>query len=256
MPDMKKGLLFAAALTFSCFSFADGVAFSLGAYSWKTEASGGIKTPDVDFIDLSIDTFDTAKQNQSVYFLTFEHPIRFLPNIKLSYSDLRQNAYNGRYIYASNVFNIGQGAIDLSHTDITAYYNIVSSAIKLDLGATARFFDGEFALQNITLNGSQLNNTTSPLDNIIGLIYVKASAELPYGFSVEAETNIGQYGDDEGFDATALLSYRSPIGLGVAGGYRSFQSTLNSKVQYEGFKTDLSMDLTFKGPMFYIFYSF
>lgn len=252
---MKK--LFPLILLLACHTVtADTVGFSLGAYSWQTKASGGITTPGIDLIDLSISSFDTDTDSNNVYFLEVTHSIPALPNIKIAHSSLQTRGYNGKYVYGPNVFDIGLGIIDLTHTDITGFYQVLDTFVSIDVGLSVRIFDGELGLYNVSLNGSPLNSAASPLDSVLPLLYTRINAQLPAGFSLEAESNIGSTGDESGVDLSFMAKYQSPIGLGAAAGYRHFNADLSSDVSYYGQKEELEADISFKGPVFYIFYSF
>jgi outer membrane protein len=235
-------------------SQAADLSFSLGAYSWKTEASGGITGDSViGPLDLSLSTFDQEPEYNNVFFATLEHPVPVLPNVKLAYTTLESYGTNGVYIYPGfSPIEISNGLIDLSHTDITGYYKVLDNIIELDIGLTVRVFDGSFELRSPLLSS---NSGRSEIQSELALLYAKTAVNLPLGFQLEAELNAGDDGKQSGTDYSVLAKYRSPIGLGLAAGYRSFNADLESKSTNNLF-SKIYTDVTYKGPMFYVFYSF
>ena len=89
-----------------------------------------------------------------------------LPNIRLQHSDLNWSG-NG-WINAGTDLNgtpfvVAEQAdisLDLSHTDATFYYEVLDNVVDLDLGITARLFDGEASLIGATQQQSMALSMT------------------------------------------------------------------------------------------------
>ena len=107
--------------------------------------------------------------------------------------------------------------MDLTHTDVTLYYEILDNWVNLDVGLTGRVFDDGVSITDETtgLTGEL------DIDYVIPLVYAQARFDLPLsGLSVGVEGNAVQYDDDTLYDARLNLSYTFAFGLGIEGGYR------------------------------------
>ena len=162
---------------------ADIIGGSVEASYWYA-GLGGDATVGSDSVDMEDDLdFD----NDSFFELSaaVEHPIPFLPNVRLKYSDLDQtedgtldNNYDGA--------NAGpvETNLDLSHTGLVLYYEILDNWISADFGLDLRKFDGQ--LEIINKNDSTTSQTD--IDEFLPLGYVAASFEMPFtGMSAGAE---------------------------------------------------------------------
>lgn len=256
---MLRNLLLKTLLLSVCFSspsWAGDIAFSVGGYSWITSVDGGLTSPinpsaglgQLARLDVSMDNFETEEEANSVYFAQLRHPIKYLPNLRLSYASLQHTGRNGTVYIPPNYSASGlNGSIDLSHYDITGFYTVWDSVATVDLGLTGRFFDGELNIDGVK---------PISLDTEIALFFARVNIGLPFGFALEGELNAGNDSDQKGIDYTLLAKYKSPIGLGVAGGYRKFDADLTSESSENSVVKEVNTDLSFEGPIFYIFFSF
>lgn len=254
---LSKTLLTATLLAFAATpSMADITSFSLGGYSWQTDVEGGLTSPvdpnagfgQLERLDVSMDNFTTDTEANFVYFAELRHSFKYVPNVRLSYASLEHTGTNGTVYIPPNYSASGlNGSIDLSHYDVTGFYTVWDDIATVDVGLTGRFFDGELNIEGIK---------PIPLDTEIALLFARVNVNLPLGFAVEGELNAGDDGDQRGIDYTLLAKYKSPIGIGVAGGYRRFDADLQSDTDGNNIIKEVNTDLTFAGPIFYIFFSF
>lgn len=208
-----------------------------GAGSWSTDYSGEAGDPSISMSDLGV-----KSNTNNFYYVALEHPIPLIPNIRLAHTSIT----NDQTAVVSKTFTINgtnftandtiASKFDLSHTDATFYYQILDNWINLDVGLTARKFNGFVAA-----NGTSVSEKAS-VDQTLPLLYGKLQFDLPFsGLSVGAEGNYVGFKKDKLTDVTMKVSYLfdSVVDVGLEGGYR----TMNLKVD----ESDLTGDLKFKG---------
>lgn len=168
-----------------------------------------------------------------------------LPNIRLQHSDMNWSG-NGLISAGTdldgNPFVVAEQAeisLDLSHTDATLYYEVLDNVVDLDLGITARLFDGEASLIGATQQQSMVLDATVPL------LYGKAGLGLPgTGWHADVAANWINVDEFRLVDWSAELSYSFDIfpamDAGIVLGYRSMVIDLNDL-------DELQSDATFDG---------
>jgi outer membrane protein len=220
---MKKiaiaGLLAAAV---SSQVQADTLGIYAGAYAWQPSISDNTEIGDLDF------DFD-AEDNATSFYLALEHPIPIIPNARIQRTD----------VSAENKYSSG-GELDLSHTDATLYYEILDNWVHLDLGLTARVFDGE--LKNGISNVS--------VDDTVPMVYGNVMIELPLNLYAGVYGNATNLNDYQVYDFTARVGWEAILGLGIEAGYRTFSAKIDDLSQSS------SVDSTFKGPFAGLSYHF
>ncbi|MGI2151745.1 TIGR04219 family outer membrane beta-barrel protein [Shewanella oncorhynchi] len=147
---MKKTLLASAVLGFCMASSAQAatvVGFTIGGDYWRADTSG-------TFADKGQpqQTFDYSSSAQGSYWIAVEHPLPFVPNIKIRENSLDQKGgmldadfnFNG-HDFKGNV----TAYTDLSNTDFVLYYEILDNDIvSLDLGAAYKLMNGSLRVQD------------------------------------------------------------------------------------------------------------
>ncbi len=240
---MKKITLL-AALTLTTIPLAQADTI-LGVYagfgSWDSTYDGKAGNPSITLKDLGV------KDNKnSFYYIALEHPVPLVPNIRLAHTDIstKQTATISKTFKINNVTYSASDNIksefDLTHTDATLYYEILDNWINLDLGLTARQFDG-FVYAASTTNPSI--SEKEEVDAVLPMIYGKAQFDLPFsGLSVGIEGNYVSYSGDEVSDYTAKISYLfdSALDIGLEAGYRKLSLTVD--------EDDFQARINLKGP--------
>ncbi len=255
---MKKllGSLTLASLAFIPQAHADVAGFEIGTYQWSPDYKGTLTSDSESIPGSSVDIqsdLGFSDDSHNIIWASLEHPVPFLPNIKLVSSDLgtaatsrleREIIFGGESYTASEEVST---TFDMSNMEYTFYYEVLDNWLNLDLGLTLRQYDGEVRLITDP-NGSNLNEFEE-LDFTIPLFYIKGRADLPFtGFFVDGEMNIISYDDDEVSDISFSVGYESDFGLGVKAGMRTF--TL------EVLEDSFSSDLDFDGSYISVFYHF
>ncbi len=189
------------ALATAMSAQADIIGGSVEASYWYA-GLGGDATVGSSSVDLEDDLdFD----NNSFFELaaSVEHPVPLLPNVRLKYTDLDQtedgildNNYDGA--------NAGpvETNLDLSHTGLVLYYEILDNWISADFGLDLRKFDGQLEITN--KNDSSSSQTD--IDEFLPLGYVAASFEMPFtGMSAGAEISAISYSGNSIHDARVRI---------------------------------------------------
>jgi len=197
----------------------------VGAYAWQTGISGDVD--DGAVITSIEDDLDVDDETNSVLYAALEHPIPALPNIRLTQTSLE---FEG-----TDDINDTEVDLDISHTDVTLYYEVLDNVVSLDIGLAARMYDGE------------LGDDTGAVevDETQALAYALVRGDLPFtGLAIGAELYAGEGSTT---DANIYLEYETSIGFGFAGGFRSLATDIEAD-------DDLTADLTIDGGYLSIFY--
>ena len=219
---MKKILLsLGLPVVLACSSFSANAAmilgFDAGVYVWQASSSG---TAD------GVDSAGYEGDNNVAYF-AFEHPIPFVPNVKLQTTDMTVAS--------------GANSIDLTHTDSIIYYEILDNFVSVDIGFTSRSFDGSYDVGT----GVQAMNDTSVLlyaqaEVIIPITGLSAGMEVHKDFGVD---------DNEITDVKIRVRYEILSGVGLELGQRTVTMNLNES-------TPLTNSLEFDGTYLAVTYTF
>lgn len=243
-----------AAATFSHGADADRIlGVYAGASQWQQNYDGSIRDLDSngsagDEIDFNDDLgLDDEKGN--MLYVALEHPIPFLPNIKLQQTEIevtetstitRSFSYGGvTYTGSENVVTDA----DLTHQDLTLYYQVLDNWVSLDLGLTVRFFDG-----HVELRGDSSGTAREDFDSPVPLLYGKARFDLPFsGLSASLAANALGDGDNMFVDFEAAVQYEHTLGAGAELGFRRMDLDLDDI-------DDIEVDLTIDGVYVGLFY--
>lgn len=254
---LKKISLFAVvSLYFSPLVQADTAGIEIGGYQWTPDYSGSMSVDRNNQLGTSLDIANDlgfTDESHNILWVSLEHPVPFLPNIKIVSSDLDTSATSllSRDItFGGETFTASENIttqIDMSNIEYTLYYELLDNWINLDAGLTFRQYDGLVKL-NTDPAGSNINESEQ-LDFTIPLLYLKGRVDLPLtGFFVDGEINILSVSGDSLSDTAISLGYESDFGLGAKAGYRTF----NMEVEEDDFVSDLE----FKGAYVSVFYHF
>ena len=143
-----RSLLIVAITLSPLTAAADIVGLTIGGGSWQASPEGSIGRSDIDLES----TLNLDEQNNQFVFVALEHPVPLLPNIRLQHSEMDWTGsalvtagtdLNGNPFVSDEQVEV---SLDLSHTDATLYYEVLDNVVDLDLGITARAFDGEASL--------------------------------------------------------------------------------------------------------------
>lgn len=201
-----------------------------GASVWKPEMTGTVEDSFNNDIDLEDENLKTDSSN--VFFVGFEHPIPFIPNVKLMNTNLD---FDGD----------SRSNVDLTHTDMTLYWGLPLPIpyVDINFGLTARQFDGAISIPS---NGP--GAIEEDLDFVIPMGYLNVDIDTPFGIYGYVDVNAISY-DGNGITDTAFaLGYTLPIPLvdvNLEAGHRSL--SLNTDEDLTGIDTDIDVAGVFFG---------
>ncbi|HEY8940057.1 MAG TPA: TIGR04219 family outer membrane beta-barrel protein [Cellvibrio sp.] len=237
----QTGKISLAALTLACCQYAAAdTVFGIyaGAGSWQSDYSGSAGDPQV-----SADELGMKDNNNTFYYIAIEHPVPFLPNLKVQQNNITSDqtgTIKNSFSIDDVIFPAGTNVktdFDLSSTDATLYYEFLDNWLNLDLGVTLRKYSGHLKAEAMTLRDE------IDIDATVPLIYGKFQFDLPLtGFSAGVEGNFISYDGNNLHDYNAKISYMfdSALDLGLEVGYRTMKIDIN--------EDDVSTNLELKGP--------
>jgi len=241
---MKK-ILTAALLTSSLLPMAATADTIFGVYAggqyWHTNTSGSFAD------DSNLRRFNFDSEQQSSLYVAVEHPIPFIPNIKVRHNQLEVTGtatLDTGFSYAGQTWAPGtavQTFIDLTHTDFTLYYEILDNdVVAFDVGVTAKRVDGLLAVSDGNLSG-QLSS-----DGWVPTLYAHGRFGIPAtDLTLFALANAVSIDDSRIRDMEAGVEYRLldnlAINMNLQLGYRNITIELDD---LDG----IYSDLRFKGP--------
>lgn len=235
---MNKKLLGALALVLPFSASADIIGLTAGAYTWNQSWDGKLQSDEATSTQVDVEDnlgYDDERGNS--FFVAFEHPIPILPNIRLAHTEMEisENNNSSTFTFDGNAYNGNVSSeLDLSHTDATLYYEILDNVVSLDIGLTARRFDGKAEISGSGQTG------TADITGTIPLLFAGARVSLPLtGLYATGEIHGLSVGDDSVTDTKIGVGYEVGI-VAVELGYRTFD------IDIEG-DDDEDFDLTVDG---------
>lgn len=240
MKFIKTGISVLAASLLSTSANADVLGLSASLAYWSPDVSGTIQSGggkiDVDK-DLGLDRNDSA-----IFTATFEHPVPLIPNFRFQYSDMDQVTYGSIDNIDFNGENFDgdvQTSLDLTNYDFTFYYEVLDNWVNLDLGLTAKVFDGQLLLREQNANPVAGYSKTD-IDDVVPMLYGSAVFDLPItSLSVGVEGSAISIGGDSAYDVLAKVRFRASF-FGVEAGYRA--------MGVEGDISNIDVDVRSDGP--------
>ena len=245
---MKKLLLASSLLAVSNLALADTLGLKIGINAWQQSFDGSVRSGGLgSAIDLENDLNYDGDTGANVY-ASFEHPIPLIPNFRIENTGLKVEENNtlirdidfdgGSYVTATPF----EATIDLSHTDFTAYYEVLDNWVSLDIGVTARFFQEGVELSNLRQAG------TIDIDYTLPMVYAAVKFELPLsGLYVGGKANASDYDKRDVLDYSVNLGYETDLGLGLELGYRSLSVEESSRQE----DYDITVDGAYAGVFFH-----
>ncbi|XID75681.1 TIGR04219 family outer membrane beta-barrel protein [Alkanindiges sp. WGS2144] len=205
--NLKRGLpiLAVAVLTMASMNAnADFVGLYAGVDGMYTKAD--------DSAGQSKDKFN------AVYNLAFEHPVPFLPNVKLRYSDFSNTESDGNALY------VVDQTVGVQTLDALGYYEILDNIVSVDAGLGVKRLNTKDAVRVSVANLAAV--AKSKYDETMPALYVAAGGKMPFtGLSAKAEVMAGKSSDADFSDINAEVKYNFieniALDLGVKFGYRA-----------------------------------
>jgi len=249
---MKNQFFVAGIFAFASTTTAANptVAFYAGAQHWNQNYEGFVRDLDTATgntrVDLQSD-LGLDDESGNVIYLAFEHPVPYLPNIKLQQTELEINGNSQGVDFDFDNQNFSTSIIseiDLSHTDATFYWELLDNYVSVDVGLTARWFDGDIKIRETGSNSS----ANEKLDAVVPLLYSGVRVDLPLnGLYASVSGNFLGTGDNSFLDYQATVGYESAFRFGVEAGFRRLDLDLDD---VDNVEADVTVDGAFIGLFF------
>ena len=242
---MKKSLLAlsAAATLVAGPAMADTSAgVYAGVQGWHTSPDGGFASNN------NTADFNLESDTQTAAYVAFEHPLPFVPNLKLNYTTLETDGntalqsdltFNGDlYTANSNVYT----NIDIDTTDIILYYELFDNdLVSFDLGINAKYIDGALEVNDVASN----TRGYTEFSGIIPMAYSRVQVGLPFtGLGAYAEGSYLSFDDHKLSDYQVALTYSFieslALDMTLQVGYRNVDMDIEDL-------DDVYADMTFDG---------
>ncbi|WP_218313100.1 TIGR04219 family outer membrane beta-barrel protein [Alteromonas antoniana] len=225
---MKKCLTAAAlgCVFFASSATADTIAgVYIGAQGWNTSTSGG-------FADSSSTAnFNFDDETNGAAYIAVEHPVPFLPNLKVNYTGLDTSGVTNlesSFTFDGNLYTAESDVTtnaDITSTDIILYYELFDNdLISFDLGLNGKYIDGTLIVED------QASNTrgVEEFSGVIPMVYSRVQVGLPFtGLAAYAEGSYLSFDDHTLSDYQIALTYSFIESLAVDMtlqlGYRNVQ---------------------------------
>lgn len=217
-----KVLALSASLLLSGYSYADVIGGTIELAYWKGNYDGNMVSKGTDISvnnELQFDDTDALEVTVS-----FEHPVPVLPNVKIRHIDLDETengelddiTFNGE-TFPNNADVTSN--LDLSHTDLILYYEVLDNIVSLDLGLDIKRFDGQL---DIIEDDDPDTRSTTKIDETLPMLFGSVEVELPFtGLALGGELSIVSYDGDSLSDARVRLRQNMSIAF-IELGYRQF----------------------------------
>ena len=240
---MKKILLASAVLGCIMATSAHAatvVGFKIGGDYWRADTSG-------TFSDKGQPQqgFDYSSSAQGSYWFAVEHPLPFVPNLKIRENSLDQKGSLANADFSFNGHDFKDNVTsytDLSNTDFVLDYELLDNDIlSFDLGAAYKLMNGSLRVQDAG------HPEEKDVDSGIVMGYASTHVSMPglglFGFADLMlgvnESNVHDYAVGLGwqFDGVA-------VDTRVRVGYREFAFDVNN---FSGISADSKFDGYFAG---------
>jgi len=218
------------AVLYSASASADFLGVYVGGGSWNHDPSGDFNTNQTGSTNIDLKSnLGLSDESEAYVWAAFEHPIPFLPNIRLEKTSLGHTGTAGSVNFNGVTVN-GAATISLDSTDAILYYRLLDNWVNFDLGLNLRKIDGEFAIGTESVSVSES----------IPMLYMAAQFDLPFsGFSVGADYSLVSYSGSTYDD----LRLRALYEMGVVGFEVGLRTTtleldnvdnINAKIDFDG----------------------
>ncbi|MCP5181215.1 MAG: TIGR04219 family outer membrane beta-barrel protein [Pseudomonadales bacterium] len=189
-----------------------------GVAQWHQNSAGSIASGGAT-VDTKQDLALGDTDNR-IWFLALEHPIPFVPNLKVQRMDasLDGRVELLRTLELNGVTFDPPGEIlsnvSLRYDDAILYYNVLDTGVHLDLGLVARKLEGSAYIYS----GNEFSKIS--FDAVLPMLYASSRVEVLNGYWFGLEGMGVMWQGDTFMDVTAEMGWRSKLGLGLEVGYR------------------------------------
>ncbi len=180
-----------------------------GASLWQPDGNGTIGPSDNSF-DLAGE-FDGGDSDSTSMYIAVEHFVPLIPNVMLRSTPVnwsgQSDEVNGTLLGTFNFVGEASAVLDLDMTDVTLYYELLDNWVTVDLGLTARRFDGVVEVTEESITG---NTEQDEISETVPMIYGHLRFDLPF-----SGLSVGVRGNGIGADDIELLDLEAYVHLEV-----------------------------------------
>jgi outer membrane protein len=198
---------------------ADFVGIHGGAGYWESQIGGDIL---IDQVNLEDDLNLTGNGSPHFWF-ALEHPVPLLPNIRVAATQIEDSgngAISQDFVFLGTSYTVSEEVyteVELTHADVTLYYEIIDIGMDLDVGVTARWIDAKV----------RIDDFTDAADVVVPMIYARAKVGLPFsGGYFAGNVNAANYRGNGLTDFTVKVGWETENFIfpefGIEVGYRDF----------------------------------
>ena len=217
------------------------VSFTLFSHSPSGQASYTLLGVNEGTLEDIEDTFGFGTEAGIAFKGYLEHPLPFLPNVKLGYTSFsHKGTQNVDGFFWGNLSDFTgeiSNKLSLDITDTTLYYELLDHWTEVDAGLTFRHISGDMDV-NTKLSSELIDfSTTTPM------LYTRLRAHIPTtDFSLGLEANAIAFSGINAYDYELSARYTFYMGLGIEAGYKSMH------IENDDFVDNLDVDIDFSGP--------
>lgn len=226
--------------------YADTIAgVYIGAQGWQAEPEGGF----ADSQNTTNFNFDDDMQGSA--YIAVEHPVPFVPNVKISHSTLDTEGntrLDANYTFDGNLYTAESTvftSVDLTTTDFILYYELFDNDIlSFDLGVNGKYVDGALLVNDSASN----TQGTADFSGVVPMAYSRVQFGLPFsGLGAYAEGSYLSFDDHTFSDYQLALTYSFIESLAVDMtlqlGYRNVELDIEDL-------DDVYADMSYDGAFF------
>ncbi|VAW51083.1 hypothetical protein MNBD_GAMMA05-961 [hydrothermal vent metagenome] len=231
-----KQLACLAALTTPFTANADFLSVTAGGGVWNTSPDGNFQTTsDPVAVDIKDNLF-WDDESQGYFFVTFEHFVPIIPNVKIVRTSIDQNgsgntsfAFDGE-AFSGNVDN----KFSIDTTDLILYYEVLDNVVSLDIGLNIRNLKIDY---NITSTGATEQDSIS---ETVPMLYALVGVTPWPDVIISGEMSYIAFDGSSISDITAKIAYTTDFLVGFEAGYRLQEyefddiSDTNANLSFDG----------------------
>jgi len=229
-----------AALITPFTAHADFLSVTAGAGVWNTSPDGNFQTTsDPVAVDIKDNLF-WDDESQGYLFVTFEHFVPLVPNVKIIYTSIDQDGLgNTSFDFDGESFN-GDVSNDftIDTTDLILYYEVLDNVVSLDLGLNIRNLKVDYTIASSSTTEKDSFNETVPM--LYALVGVTPWPDV----IISGEMSYIAFDGSSISDITAKIAYTTDFLIGFEAGYRMQEYEFDDISDTDA---DLSFDGLFAG---------
>lgn len=178
----------------------------VGAQAWNMETEGGFAN------ESALTNFNFEDETKSSFYVALEHPIPFVPNIKIRRTGMDtagEIMLTSSFTFGDQIFTADSNLmtdVELTTTDFILYYEFFDNdLVSFDFGINGKHIDGTLFVQDVSDASISANEEFS---GVVPMAYSRLAFGLPFtGWGVYAEGSYLAIDDHTISDFQAAITY-------------------------------------------------